>query len=77
MDELPKKKNPVTSYFLIQNRMPRYRMGMSKTKNIQSDCCDASVIIVGQKAYKCIQCGSHCSPGTDFESMSYKSKSIS
>jgi len=77
MDELSNKKTPVTSSFLIQNRTPGKRIAMIKGKNIQSDCCNASVIIIGQKAYKCVQCGSHCSPGMDYESMSYKSKSIS
>jgi hypothetical protein len=76
MDELP-KKNPVTSSFLIQNSSAAKRIAMKKRNNIQSDCCDASVIIVGQKAYKCVQCGGCCSLGTDFETMSYMSKSIS
>jgi hypothetical protein len=77
MDELTNKKNPVSSSFLMQNRGTGKSPTMNKRNTIKSDCCDASVIILGEKAYKCVQCGDHCAIGTDYERMSYISKSIS
>lgn len=53
------------------------RRQLMKNKNIRSDCCDASVIIVGQKAFQCIQCGSRCAVAMDYESMSYISNNFS
>jgi len=77
MDELPDYKAHVSTSFLIENRTGGDGMKMNKRKITQSDCCDASVIIIGQKTYKCVKCGGCCAIGTDYESMSYMSKSIS
>jgi hypothetical protein len=77
MGELNQNKHPVNSSFLIKNHGTGKRPAMNKRSTIQSDCCDASIIIVGEKAYKCVQCGAHCAIGTDYERMSYMSKSIS
>jgi hypothetical protein len=77
MGELPDDKSPVRPSFIIKNRATETRRRLMKNKNIRSDCCDASVIIVGQKAFQCIQCGNRCAVAVDYESMSYISKNFS
>jgi hypothetical protein len=77
MGELPDDKSRVRPSFIIKNRATKTRRQLMKNKNIRSDCCGASVIIVGQKAFQCIQCGSRCAVAVDYESMSYMSKDFS
>jgi hypothetical protein len=77
MGELPGNKPSVRPSFLVKNRATEMRRQLMKNKNIRSDCCGASVIIVGQKAFQCIQCGSRCAVAVDYESMSYISKNFS
>lgn len=77
MGELPGDKSSVRPSFIIKNSATEMRRQLMKNKNIRSDCCDASVIIVGQKAFQCIQCGSRCAVAMDYESMSYISNNFS
>jgi ribosomal protein L37AE/L43A len=75
--KLPKDKPLVRSAFLFQHLKIRKQMKMNKRNDVQSYCCNSSVIITGKEIYKCIKCGSQCAIGVDYECMSYMLKSIS
>jgi len=76
MNKFPDKTNHVTHY-LLSKFLGNDRHRQMNKKGLRSDCCNAQVIIVGREGYKCIKCGVLGRSKTDYERMSFMSKSIS
>jgi hypothetical protein len=67
----------VNNAFLFQNLETRRPQKINQSSDIQSNCCNSCVIIMGRGIYTCIKCGSHCAIALDYERMSYMLNSIS